>query len=167
MRIVAKAAEAAGAPSGAVSSLTIPTLEATQELMKNRGTKIILATGGEAMVRAAYSSGKPAIGVGPGNGPAFIDKSADVPMAVKRILTSKTFDNGVICASEQSIIVEKAMAAKVKDELIRQGAYFLSDDESKRLAKFILRPNGTMNPQIVEMCIRDMIWMSSFLISTA
>lgn len=70
-------------------------------------------------------------------------------MAVKRILASKTFDNGVICASEQSVIVEKAMAARVKDELIRQGAYFLSDEESKRLAKFILRPNGTMNPQIV------------------
>lgn len=149
VRIITKAAEAAGAPAGAISTLTIPTLEATQELMKNRGTKIILATGGEAMVRSAYSSGKPAIGVGPGNGPAFIDRSADVPMAVRRILASKTFDNGVICASEQSIIVEKAMAAKVEDELIRQGAYFLSDEESKRLAKFILRANGTMNPQIV------------------
>lgn len=160
VRIVAKAAEAAGAPAGAVSSLTIPTLEATQELMKNRGTKIILATGGEAMVRSAYSSGKPAIGVGPGNGPAFIDKSADVPMAVKRILASKTFDNGVICASEQSVIVEKSMQGPVKEELIRQGAYFLSDDESKRLAKFILRPNGTMNPQIVGKSVKHIAMLA-------
>lgn len=149
VRLVSQAAEAAGAPAGAISCLTIPTAEATQELMKNPGTKMILATGGEAMVRAAYSSGKPAIGVGPGNGPAFIDKSADIKLAIKRILDSKTFDNGVICASEQSIIVEKSIAAQVQSELQRQGAYILSETESKQLGKFILRANGSMNPQIV------------------
>ncbi len=158
--IIDKAAQAAGAPCGAISALTLPTLEATQELMKNRGTKMILATGGEAMVRSAYSSGKPAIGVGPGNGPAFIDKSADVPLAVKRILASKTFDNGVICASEQSIIVEKAMEAEVTAELKRQGAHFLDEDESKKLAKFILRANGTMNPQIVGKSVAHIVMLA-------
>ena len=101
------------------------------------------------MVKSAYSSGTPAIGVGAGNGPAFIDKSADVKLAVKRILDSKTFDNGTICASEQSIIVEKCMEEKVVAELKAQGAYFLDEQENQQLARFILRPNGTMNPQIV------------------
>lgn len=157
VNIITKAAIAAGAPQGAINTLTLPTLEATQELMKNRGTKIILATGGEAMVRSAYSSGKPAIGVGPGNGPAFIDKSADVPKAVKRILASKTFDNGIICASEQSIIVEKAMEAPVMAELKKQGAHFLDERESQKLAKFILRANGTMNPQIVGKSVQNLV----------
>ena len=101
VRVVAEAAEAAGCPKGAVSAISIPTMEATSELMKNEDTALILATGGGAMVKAAYSSGTPAIGVGAGNGPAFIDRSADLPMAVKRILDSKAFDNGTICASEQ------------------------------------------------------------------
>lgn len=91
-------------PEGIVQCITLPTMEATDALLKNRNIGIILATGGEAMVRAAYSSGNPALGVGPGNGPAFIEKSANIPVAVKRIMDSKTFDNGTICASEQSII---------------------------------------------------------------
>lgn len=101
------------------------------------------------MVHAAYSSGNPAIGVGPGNGPAFIDKSADLALAVKRIMDSKTFDNGTICASEQSIICEEDYKPAVQAEMEKQGAYFLSDEESAKLGKFILRANGTMNPQIV------------------
>ena len=101
------------------------------------------------MVKSAYSSGTPAIGVGAGNGPAFIDKTANVKMAVKRILDSKTFDNGTICASEQSIIVERCMEQEVTEELKAQGGFFLNEEESKKLAKFILRGNGTMNPQIV------------------
>lgn len=146
---LSEAAVKAGAPEDAILCINNPSVSGTSELMKHRDTKLILATGGEAMVRAAYSSGTPAIGVGPGNGPAFIDKSADIKLAVKRIIDSKTFDNGVICASEQSIIIEKAIEAKVVSELMSQGAYILSQEEADRLAKFILRPNGTMHPQIV------------------
>lgn len=149
VEIIQKAAIAAGAPEGCVSVIKTPTMQATSELMKNKETNLILATGGNAMVKAAYSSGTPAIGVGPGNGPAYIERSANVPHAVKQIMDSKTFDNGTICASEQSIIVETVNREAVKEELIKQGAYFLSPAEADKLAKFILRPNGTMNPQIV------------------
>lgn len=149
VEIISKAAEAAGCPKGAISTITIPTMEATQELMKHPITKLILATGGPGMVKSAYSSGTPAIGVGAGNGPAFIDKSADVRLAVKRIIDSKAFDNGTICASEQSVIVERCMEEKVVAEFKAQGGYFLDEQENKQLAKFILRPNGSMNPQIV------------------
>lgn len=147
--ILKELAEKAGAPKNLINVVTNVTMDATDELMKHKDTSLILATGGEAMVKAAYSSGTPAIGVGPGNGPAFIEKSANIPLAVKRILDSKTFDNGVICASEQSIIVEKESKEKVIDELKKQGAYFLNSEDSKKLANFILRSNGTMNPQIV------------------
>ncbi|PHV70289.1 acetaldehyde dehydrogenase (acetylating) [Sporanaerobium hydrogeniformans] len=147
--ILAQAAEAAGCPKGAISTITIPTLQATQELMKHPYTKLILATGGPGMVKSAYSSGTPAIGVGAGNGPAFIDKSADLKMAVKRIMDSKTFDNGTICASEQSIMVERCMEDKVVAEFKAQGGYFLDTEEAKQLGNFILRPSGSMNPQIV------------------
>lgn len=149
IKIISDAATKAGCPDNAILGITNPTIQGTNELMKHKDTKLILATGGEAMVKAAYSSGTPAIGVGPGNGPAFIDRSADVKLAVKRILDSKTFDNGVICVSEQSIIVEKSMEDIVVNELKNQGAYFLNAEESEKLSKFILRPNGTMNPQIV------------------
>ena len=110
---------------------------------------MILATGGSAMVRAAYSSGTPAIGVGPGNGPAYLERTCDLPLAVKRILDSKTFDYGTICASEQSIICDEDMAGAVRAEMEKQGAYFLDDEERARLGRFILRANGTMNPEIV------------------
>ncbi|MBC2851702.1 acetaldehyde dehydrogenase (acetylating) [Cetobacterium sp. 8H] len=149
VKILKEAAKKAGAPEGLIGVIQNTTMEATTELMKNRNTSLILATGGEAMVRAAYSSGTPAIGVGPGNGPAFIEKTANKALAVKRILDSKTFDNGVICASEQSIIVEEESKREVIEELKKQGAYFLDRDESKKLGEFILRSNGTMNPQIV------------------
>ena len=149
VKIINEAATKAGCPEDAVLCITTPTMQATSELMKHRDTATILATGGEAMVKAAYSSGTPAIGVGPGNGPAFIDISADVKLAIKRIIDSKTFDNGVICASEQSIVVEKSMEESVVKELKAQGAHLLTDEESKKLSKFILRANGTMNPKIV------------------
>ncbi|MCC0634124.1 acetaldehyde dehydrogenase (acetylating) [Clostridioides sp. ZZV15-6388] len=149
VNIISDAAIKAGAPEDSILCITNPSIVGTNELMKHKDTNLILATGGEAMVRAAYSSGTPAIGVGPGNGPAFIDKSANVKLAVKRIIDSKTFDNGVICASEQSIIIEKSMEETVLKELKNQGAYILNEKESERLAKFILRANGTMNPQIV------------------
>lgn len=147
--ILKEAAIKAGAPEGIIGVITLPTMEATNELMKHKNTDLILATGGEAMVKAAYMSGTPAIGVGPGNGPAYIEKSADVEMAVKRIIASKTFDNGVICASEQSVIVETANREAVIKEFNKQGGYFLRKEESEKLGSFILRANGTMNPQIV------------------
>ena len=148
-KVICEAARKAGAPEGIVQCITLPTMEATDALLKNRNIGIILATGGEAMVRAAYSSGNPALGVGPGNGPAFIEKSANIPVAVKRIMDSKKFDNGTICASEQSIITERCIEQKVVDEVSRQGGYFMTPEESDKLSKFILRANGTMNPKIV------------------
>ena len=148
-QIVAQAAEAAGCPKGAISCIPTPTMEAVSELMHHKHTHLILATGGGAMVHAAYSSGKPAIGVGAGNGPAYIHKSADIAQAVRDIIRSKTFDNGTICASEQSVIVEECCAERVKEEFKKQNAYFLSTDEAGKLAKILLRPNGSMNPALV------------------
>lgn len=149
VKILSEAAEKAGCPKGAISAISTPTMEGTKELMSHENTSLILATGGGAMVKSAYSSGTPAIGVGAGNGPAFIDKSGDVKQAVKQILDSKTFDNGTICASEQSIIVTREMESQVTEELKNQGAYFLDSEQTKKLGTYILRANGTMNPQIV------------------
>src|SRR5690625_5179960 len=117
INILIKAAEAAGCPPGVISCLTIPTLEGTEALMKHRDTSLILATGGAGMVKAAYSSGKPAIGVGPGNGPAFIDRSADISEAVSRIIKSKSFDHSVVCSSEQSVVMEES----IKEEVYKIG----------------------------------------------
>lgn len=149
VRILKEAAVKAGCPEEAIGCLTNPTIEGTNTLMTGNDVSLILATGGSAMVKAAYSSGTPAIGVGPGNGPAFIERSANIPLAVKRIFDSKTFDNGVICASEQSIIVEECIREEVMNECMKQGGYFLSSSESKILEKYIMRANGTMNPAIV------------------
>ncbi|MDO4492429.1 MAG: acetaldehyde dehydrogenase (acetylating) [Clostridia bacterium] len=148
-KIVCRAAKSAGAPDGLVQCITTPTIEATNALLKHRDIGIILATGGEAMVRAAYSSGNPALGVGPGNGPSYIEKSADIPNAIRRIFDSKTFDNGTICASEQSIVTERCIKNRVVEEAKRQGGYFLSADETEKVGRFIMRANGTMNPKIV------------------
>jgi len=149
VRVLKEAALAAGMPADCMACVTEITMEGTAELLKNKDTSLILATGGEAMVKAAYSSGNPAIGVGPGNGPAFIEKSADIALAVKQIIDSKTFDNGVICASEQSIIVEKESQAAVTKELEKQGCYILSADEKKQLETMMMTPRMTMNPKIV------------------
>ena len=147
--VIRKAAAAAGAPADIVQCVTTPTQEGTSALLKHRDIGLILATGGEAMVRAAYMSGNPALGVGPGNGPAYIEKSADIPTAVRRIFDSKTFDNGTICASEQSIVTEQCVRDKVIEACKQQGGYFLSPDESEKVGRFIMRANGTMNPKIV------------------
>ena len=149
VKVIREAIKAAGGNEDLVSCISIPTMEATDVLMKHKDVNLILATGGSAMVRAAYESGTPAIGVGPGNGPAYIDRSCDLPLAVKRIMDSKTFDHGLICASEQSIVCDEDMAPAVEAEFKKQGAYFLSDEECAKLGKFILRANGTMNPAIV------------------
>ena len=144
-----QAAKAAGCPDGAISAITEPTMDAVSELMHHPAVRLILATGGSAMVRAAYSSGTPAIGVGAGNGPAYIHPSADVPGAIRRIIASKTFDNGTVCASEQSIVIVRALEDAVLRALKAQKACVLSDQEAKSLSGFILRANGTMNPAIV------------------
>ena len=148
-RIVARAAEEAGAPRGSVACLSIPSLDGCKELMAAKEVRLILATGGPAMVRSAYSSGKPAIGVGAGNGPAYIHRSADIAHALSCIRESKTFDNGTVCASEQSIIVEKSMEENVREEAKKQGFYFMNEEEAGRLSKLLFRPNGTLNPEIV------------------
>ena len=149
VKVIRQAIAEAGGNENLVSCITIPTIQATDNLMKHPDVALILATGGSAMVRAAYSSGTPAIGVGPGNGPAYIEKTADLPLAVKRIMDSKTFDNGTICASEQSVVCDKDMEDAVRAEMEKQGAYFLTDEQIAKLGKFILRANGTMNPMIV------------------
>ncbi|MDR2442183.1 MAG: acetaldehyde dehydrogenase (acetylating) [Deltaproteobacteria bacterium] len=136
-------------PADLVTSLTNPTKEGTETLMRHPRMNLILATGGNAMVHAAYSSGTPAIGVGPGNGPAFIEKSADIPLAVKRIMDSKTFDNGTICASEQSIVTETSIRKEVMEEVIRQGGYFLPPGDSERVERILMGPTGTMNAKLV------------------
>lgn len=148
-QIVADAAYHAGAPAGSISCLTYGTMAATQELMTAAEVRLILATGGPAMVRAAYSSGKPAIGVGAGNGPAYIHSSADVCHALECIIASKTFDNGTVCASEQSIIVEKSMEARVLEQCARMGIYLMDAPQAGQLAKLLFKPNGTLNPEVV------------------
>ena len=147
--LVAEAAEKAGAPKGSVACLSIPSLEGCRELMAAPEVRLILATGGPGMVRAAYSSGKPAIGVGAGNGPAYIHHSADVAKAMKRILRSKTFDNGTVCASEQSIIAERTMADRILEEGRKLGFYFMDEQEAASVGKLLFRPTGALNPEVV------------------
>ncbi len=148
-KLVAAAAEGAGAPAGSISCLSLGAMAGTQELMADPRVRLILATGGPAMVHSAYSSGKPAIGVGAGNGPAYIHKSANIGNALQCILRSKTFDYGTVCASEQSIIVEKSMETAVKAKASAMGFYFMSTEEAGKLAKLLFKPNGTLNPDIV------------------
>ena len=148
-KLVAAAAERAGAPSGCVGCLTIPSMAGCQELMAAPGVRLILATGGPGMVKAAYSSGKPAIGVGAGNGPAYIHRSADIHDALQKILRSKTFDNGTVCASEQSIMVQRDMEQAVQSAAVGMGYYFMSEHEAKKLAAILFRPGGAMNPDVV------------------
>ena len=148
-QILARAAEAAGAPEGTIACLTKNKMAGTQEMMSAPEVKLLLATGGPGMVRAAYSSGKPAIGVGAGNGPAFIHSSADVPKAVADIIRSKTFDNGTVCASEQSIIVERSMETAVLAEAEKQGIYLMPKDQAGALAKLLFKPGGGLDPHVV------------------
>ncbi len=144
--IILEAAVAAGAPKGIIGWVDEPTIELSERVMKE--ADIILATGGPGMVKAAYSSGKPAIGVGPGNVPAIIDESADIKTAVSSIIVSKTFDNGMICASEQSVIVLDKIYNEVKKEFILRGAYMLNKEETQKVREVIL-VNGALNAKIV------------------
>jgi acetaldehyde dehydrogenase (acetylating) len=147
--VLAEAARAAGAPDGAVNWMTTVTLEGTQELMKHRSVAVILATGGMGLVRAAYSAGKPAYGVGPGNAPCYIERSADVPKAANDILTGKSFDNGVLCSSPNSVVVDSAIADEARRQFQQQGGYFLSPAEAGALATLLVTPQRLPNPKLV------------------
>ncbi|WP_432408075.1 acetaldehyde dehydrogenase (acetylating) [Wukongibacter sp. M2B1] len=164
VEVLNKAAIRMGAPEGLISCISVPTIEGTNELMKHDDVSLILATGGTAMVKAAYSSGTPALGVGPGNVPAFIERSADVKEAVSKILASKTFDNGTVCASEQAIVTENCIADYVKSELKNQGGYFLTGEELDKVVKIMERPNGGMNPKIVGKSAQDIAAMAGITI---
>src|SRR5881296_3146729 len=133
--VMNEAARRSGAPDGAISWMTTVTLEGTEELMKHRDVAVILATGGMGLVRAAYSAGKPAYGVGPGNAPAFIERTANIKKAVHDVITGKTFDNGVLCSSENSVVVDEPIASDVKREFQAQGGYFMNAAEMDALAR--------------------------------
>jgi acetaldehyde dehydrogenase (acetylating) len=147
--VMDEAARRAGAPAGSINWMTTVTLEGTQELMKQRDVAVILATGGMGLVRAAYSAGKPAYGVGPGNAPAFIERSANVKKAVHDIITGKTFDNGVLCSSENSVVVDEPIAEEVKREFQTQGAYFMNTAEMEAVARVLVTPQRLPNPALV------------------
>ncbi len=160
-RVVGEAAERAGAPPDSVQCLTNVTIEATQHLMGHRLTGVILATGGNDLVRAAYSSGKPAIGVGSGNPPAIIDKTADVRLAARMVVASQTFDNGTICSSEQSVVCVAAVKEQAIAEFKRLGCHFCTPEETKKLEKLVVR-NRRQNPDIVGQYPRKIAEMAGF-----
>ncbi|MFT8311982.1 MAG: bifunctional acetaldehyde-CoA/alcohol dehydrogenase [Sporolactobacillus sp.] len=149
-RVVRDAAIRAGAPKNCIQWIETPSLAATQQLMHHPGVALILATGGSGMVKSAYSSGKPAIGVGPGNVPAYIEKTADIKQAVNDLILSKTFDNGMICASEQAVIVDAAVYEAVKQEMTANKCYFLNDEERKKVETLVIdEKRCAVNPKIV------------------
>src|SRR3954469_16393488 len=149
VKVMRDAAIKEGLPADAIGCMTSTSIEGTEALMKHKQTAVILATGGIGLVRAAYSSGKPAFGVGPGNVPVFVERTADVPIAVQNILTSKTFDNGTICASEQAVVADAPVAKQVREEFEAQGGHFLSAAEADQLAKIVSTGTRALNPQIV------------------
>jgi len=149
VEVMANAAYRAGAPPGTIGWMTTVTLEGTQELMRHRDVAVILATGGMGLVRAAYSSGKPAYGVGPGNAPCYIERSADLKKAASDIMIGKTFDNGVLCSSPNSVVVDEAVAEEVRREFQGLGAHFLNQAEMDALAKGLVTPQRLPNPALV------------------
>jgi acetaldehyde dehydrogenase (acetylating) len=148
-KLMKDAAIEAGAPEDIIGCITIPTIGATNELMKSKEVAIIIATGGPGMVKAAYSSGKPALGVGAGNSPAYIERSANVEKAVRNIIASKTFDNGTICASEQSIICEECNHNLVVEEFKKQGGYFMTTEETNKVCALLFKNGHNMNAKFV------------------
>lgn len=148
-RVMRDAGIANGLPAEAIHCLQTSSIEGTETLMKHKKTAVILATGGIGLVRSAYSSGKPAFGVGPGNVPVYIESSADVQKAVADILTGTCFDNGTICASEQSVVVDSAVAAQVREQFRLQGGHFLNPKESELVGQVLVTPQRTLNPAIV------------------
>ena len=148
-QLMAEAAVAAGAPANTIACVSMPTMQATDELMHHKNVKVIIATGGPGMVKAAYSAGKPALGVGAGNSPAYIERTANVPKAVENILASKSFDYGTICASEQSIVCEECNKDAVMAEFTRQGGYFMTPEETDRVCKLLFKNGHAMNAKFV------------------
>jgi acetaldehyde dehydrogenase (acetylating) len=149
VEIMSEGAARAGAPPGSIGWMTTVTLEGTQELMKHRDVAVILATGGMGLVRAAYSSGKPAYGVGPGNAPCYIERSADLKKAASDIMIGKTFDNGVLCSSPNSVVVDEEVAEETRQHFVAQGAYFMNASEMDALAKALVTPQRLPNPALV------------------
>ncbi|UTR14831.1 bifunctional acetaldehyde-CoA/alcohol dehydrogenase [Salipaludibacillus sp. LMS25] len=148
--VLHQAAVKAGAPEGCIQWIEAPSIEATQQLMNHPGVAVVLATGGAGMVKSAYSTGKPALGVGPGNVPCYIEKTANVKQAVNDLILSKTFDNGMICASEQAVIIDKEIYEETKALLIDNKCHFLSDEERKKVEKLVINEETcAVNPQIV------------------
>jgi acetaldehyde dehydrogenase (acetylating) len=145
IRVMAAAGEAAGMPPGLIGCMSKISLAGTQELMRHRRIAVIIATGGSEIVRVAHSMGKPAYGVGPGNVPCYVDRSADIKKAARYIVSSKAFDNSVICATEQSVIADRPIAGELRVEMEKLGAYFVSPEEAEALAKTLFLPNGAIN----------------------
>ena len=149
VEIMAEAAARAGAPAGSIGWMKTVTLEGTQELMKSREVAVILATGGMGLVRAAYSAGKPAYGVGPGNAPCYVERSADIAKAASDIMVGKTFDHGVLCSSPNSVVVDESVDEALRKEFRAQGAYFMNQAEMDALAKGLVSPQRLPNPALV------------------
>ncbi len=149
VELMADAATAAGAPPGSIGWMNTVTLEGTQELMKAREVAVILATGGMGLVRAAYSAGKPAYGVGPGNAPCYIERSADLAKAARDIMIGKTFDNGLLCSSPNSVVVDESIAEEARRRFQALGAYFMNEAEAAALAKVLVSPQRLPNPELV------------------
>ena len=162
--IMKKAALAAGAPEGIVDCMTEVSLDGTKELMSHRRTSVVLATGGMGLVRAAYSSGKPAFGVGPGNVPAYIESSADVPHAVKSVITGKSYDNGTLCCSEQALICDDAIQDQVREEIPRHGGFFLTPEQVDAVARLAVLPSRLANPEIVGKAARFIAEKAGFAV---
>jgi acetaldehyde dehydrogenase (acetylating) len=149
VRVMAAAAETAGAPRGLINCMQQISLQGTQELMTHRHTAIILATGGTAMVRAAHSTGKPAYGVGPGNVPVYVDRSADIDKAARYIVASKAFDYSTICATEQSVIADRPISGQLLEKMRLEGAYVTDPGETEALRKALFHPDGSLNTAVV------------------
>ena len=150
------AAVEAGAPENIIGCISMPSMPATDELMHSKEVKMIIATGGPGMVKASYSAGKPALGVGAGNSPAYIERTANVQQAVTNIIASKTFDNGVVSAAEQSVVVDSCIAAEVRLEFEASGAYFMTEEEAERLGKLFYFKDGSANPELAGKAAEDL-----------
>ncbi len=146
---LAAAARSGGAPEGTITCMTRPALEGTNELMRHPAVGVILATGGTGLVRAAYSSGKPAFGVGPGNVPAFVERSADIAAAARDIVDGKSFDHGVLCSSENAVIADLPVAAALREAMSSEGAWFLDRAQAEALSRTAIHPDGSLNTEIV------------------
>ncbi len=149
VNLLSEAAFKAGAPEGLIGVIANPTLQATNELMRSRDTDVILATGGTGLVRAAYTAGKPAYGVGPGNVPVYIDRSANYKKAVQDVVAGKTFDYGTLCSSEQALIVDAPVKSRVKEALMQEGAYFMCPEEIEKLGQVLVTSAFLINPEMV------------------